>query len=360
MEHARFDEVRRAISRDPACLHSRITQRNAALSPLDTALELCSKWQENHEHCEHTGAAIPFGGMFTFRDRLRVMEPTILFMLNADWSLLPDEKVYPLHVAVKCGFLSVADLLVRRMPGLVHGRDKLGRTPLHVACFGVTAGVSGADRENMVMFLLMSDAPINAKCPLHWRTPLHELMHAPNSGSLGPPGLVRRRNFGSADGSLRSVQRIVGAMLLSGADIVAKDIKGRTPLELAVAIGSISMGQIVLDEADRLYRKVLTTKQQPGSPQLNDGYFGKLPEDVLRKIIRLLPPKDKFYGLGRACKGLRRLALSPSMWSDLDVYNRSLSVTSPLPRLYPVVYGRLGRSLAVAVVQQNRPLLRIS
>jgi len=143
----------------------------------------------------------------------------------------------PLHLAVMAGSLSCLRLVLAHHPGLLAARDKLGRTPLHVAVMEDSAAMAQALVNGGAALL---DADHLGRTPMHWATLLGRTSCADVVGSPAVVGAVD--NVGATALHLAAGARQAGMvnwLLQAGADAnSAKDAAGRVPLHCAAAGGS--------------------------------------------------------------------------------------------------------------------------
>ncbi|RDW72686.1 uncharacterized protein DSM5745_07858 [Aspergillus mulundensis] len=171
-----------------------------------------------------------------------------LITKGADISARTHDKETPLHLAALARQSNIIGLLLETYTKAervkaVNEADIHGRTPLHYAC------CSG--RPESVRLLLDAGADVGiadrADCtPLHACAQLERKLEVRGSNHVGYPNDHQIR---SDDGSLR-VTDIVHLLCERGADIMAVDGQGNTPMALAIGKGNNEMVAALMDVID--------------------------------------------------------------------------------------------------------------
>ncbi len=297
LEQGRFDLVRRAVANDPRALHSRNAE---GATPIAAALSLARHWDAVLTHCTRTGSGPPDA-----RRKRTSLAAT------CEWLLVhPDSPPPPpdaLHTALACDLAHTASALLNRSPSLANYRDSRRRTPLHVA-FALAPRLSPA--ALLAYTNLLRDCSDMKARDLDGATPLHHLIHslllAQTSLGLTRVGLARRA-------PLAALGTVLECAVLDGADILAEDKKGRTPLDMAIR-GTLDHLALVRT-ADSAYRKLCKDSHQQYVGSM--GMFDSLPYDVLYRIIRELPPRDA-VNLSATCRTARAFVTTPDLWRHLS------------------------------------------
>lgn len=323
---ARFDSVRRAVRADPSCLRATHVlssslaagspverrKRPVNVTPVDYALDLCTTWLALQDHCQRTGVSILYGGNLTFRERLKSMSGILQFLLSHPGTPRPTQS--PLHIAIRCDFGNVVQLLLQQSPELACSRDTGWKTPLHTCCASVVR-ISAASVVRYVGALIREGADINARDNDN-RTPLYDLV-ACLTASAPSYGLARTR---ARIPSLLTAEPVIDALVAAGADLCAGDKREVSPIELAFATGLDY--QVLVRSGDRVYRSVCNGHNwstRDGNRRVASGLFGRLPHDVILNIFSKLSPQDAVLGVGSTCGALRGLATSEHIWGHLQL-----------------------------------------
>ena len=325
LDHARFDQVRRAVASNSDCLRSNrtpflpplpSTNHNNSLNPIEYALHNCRLWAALHDHCRRTGGGpvltnIP--GDLTFRSRLTIIPHILCFLISHPDAPRPSYK--NLHDALTCDLGDVVALILKKRPELACVPDNRGKTPLHLAT--ALAPRTNSTRVTSYVHLLASHgADVRAKDTLK-RTPLHDLV---DSLRLPPAiqGLSRRNR---SDRSLAEYASVIDALLQHGADLYAEDNHHRTPV--SAAFFSLGEYSVLAERSHNIKTAICDTNFAKRLRNVNPspkiiGPWGLLPEEVVMKILSNLSPKEVVTGIGATCKGLRRVAVHPCSWSHMD------------------------------------------
>jgi 7,8-dihydropterin-6-yl-methyl-4-(beta-D-ribofuranosyl)aminobenzene 5'-phosphate synthase len=134
-----------------------------------------------------------------------------------------------IHKASKEGDLAKVQALIAENPGLTDTKDEMGRTPLHLACYG--------GHTELVKFLLVKGADMEAKFPngstaLFWTIP-------------------------------EGHKEILELLMAKGADINAKQNDGTSLLHIAAALGQTEIAELLINKG-----LGPNTKQSVGSTPL--------------------------------------------------------------------------------------------
>lgn len=320
LNHARFDQVRRAVAAGPSVLTATAAPRSAhfvatrptpRFTPVDYALNNCRIWEALIEHCQRTGSTIQELGYLTFRERLAAMDVIVTWLLQHPET--PQPVHAPLHIALSCRYEVSFAKLLELYPTLVHSLDARGKTPLHVCC-ALPERLPPSQAARYVRMLADAGANMDAQ-DADGRTALHDLVSALNV-STPAYGLVRRRQQAR---SLMSVLPIVNELLTNGASIFVEDARGDTPLDVALASG---VDYVVFTmQANWVFEQIcgagLARQYLEGDKQrsFTGGPWDMLPEDIVLRIFRLLSPREVVTGVGATCHALRRIAVSKHLWS---------------------------------------------
>lgn len=318
LDHARFDQVRRAVQANPACLRSQAphpTSRNRPLSPIAYALANCQTWTALLLHCRRTGIAVPNACDLTFRERLSAMNVILVWLIARPDIRIPSTA--PLHLTLACRLDGAASRLLSRAPWLARSRDSRGKTPLHIVA-GLQAGLQSSEAVGMIHSLVAAGADVRVG---DWdgATPLHDLVRATGTPTSAH-GLTRRRRRGAGcAAALGAVTPVVDALLAEGARLDAKDGMGLTPLDVAFDTGLDYVGLMRRADLlrDRLCGSEVTARWREKRTNVS-GMWGGLPDDVIVRIMSLLSPRDVVTGIGATCTGLRRVTVCDFLWSHLE------------------------------------------
>lgn len=334
LDEPRFDEVRRAVSDDRACLQT--TQRYRAsnsrpLSPIRYALANCEAWQALSAHCVRTGIVLaPLGGR-TFRERISAMNAIIAWLLQQPEVEIPEGK--PLHLALACGLDLAAAVMCRRAPWLACTKDSRGKTVVHVVC-GLPDGIKAEDAARIICNLAHYGADCVAP-DIEGATPLHDLIRV-SAKPVSSHGLIRRRRYANG---LEHVRPIINALLAHGARLDVYDNSGRCPVDLALHVGLdyVDLIQRAASLRERLVRNGHTFEEYDDNKSFtkgddwmcnkesilrrsrSTGAWGILPDDVVLKIMSYLTPCDIVKGIAGTCQSLRRIAANDVLWNHLEV-----------------------------------------
>ena len=303
LEQGRFDLVRRAVANEPHTLYARNAQGD---TPIAAALYLARHWDAVLTHCTRTGSGPP--------DARR--KRTSLAAAS-EWLLsLPDSPPPPpdaLHIALACDLAHTACALLNRSPSLASYRDSRRRTPLHIV-FALAPRLTPMALLSYTN-LLRGCSDMKAR-DSDGATPLHHLVQAllvaQTSLGLTRVGLARRA-------PLAALSSVLECAILDGADILAEDKKGRTPLDMAIR-GTLDHLALVRT-ADSVYRKLCKPSHTLVKDGCTIGYqmgdFDILPYDVLYRIVRELPPRDAVK-FSTTCRAARAFASTPDLWKNLS------------------------------------------
>lgn len=146
-----------------------------------------------------------------------------------------EEGFTPLHYAAWAGDLSLTETLVKKSSANINAKNSSGKTPLHLAC--------SEARLETAMFLIDSGAQINAKDNIGY-TPLHVAAEA----SWGVTG------WEGSGGKERPLPELCSMLLKRGADPSARDVFGRTPLDVSTANEQVrEMLRIAIAQSNPLF-----------------------------------------------------------------------------------------------------------
>ena len=154
----------------------------------------------------------------------------------------------PIHSAAQKGDLSKVKELLKQDPSLASARDKMGKTPLHLAAEN--------DHADVADFLLSSGADINAKDGNGSFTPLDLALssfHYKDMVELllangADPNATSGQGLTPLQETAMRGQRDAAEMLLAkGANVNAADSKGNTALLWALMFGHLDMAKVLVD-----------------------------------------------------------------------------------------------------------------
>lgn len=180
-----------------------------------------------------------YQGLRPIHTAASVSEVIVAWLISrgANLSVLTHQRQNPLHIAASAKHANTIGLLLESYPyterqNAVNQRDKSGQTPLHYAC-------RSGRLESVELLVKAGAKPTlfdrNKNIPLHacaqfTRKPKSSF---PLSGGSGSQRLQNLRIVWHDDETLR-ITEIIQLLQTYGADVLAQNIDGKTPLDVAV------------------------------------------------------------------------------------------------------------------------------
>lgn len=209
LDNARFDQIRRAVLSNDACLSVKYTTKSNATStrtlyPVAYALSNCELWHALAEHCRRTGVPIQQAiyGDLTFSERLSAMNVILPWLIQ--YSTCEDfSDASLLYTALNCGLYQVAFALLKKEPSAATYTVKGAKTFVHIVC---------------------------SLIPVTTAVPSNNYKHTYASRYSQTQGPVHRTTKASASMSADVAADLVHELCLLGADVRRRDAVSVSPL----------------------------------------------------------------------------------------------------------------------------------
>jgi ankyrin repeat protein len=153
----------------------------------------------------------------------------------------------PIHSAAEKGDLTKVKELLKQDPALVSARDKMGKTPLHLAAEN--------DHKDVAEFLLANGADINAKDSNGGFTPLDLALSGARYKEMVEFLLAKGADANATsnqgltplmEAAMRGQRDAADLLLAKGANVNAVDSKGNTPLLWAMMMGHMDYAKLLV------------------------------------------------------------------------------------------------------------------
>jgi uncharacterized protein len=168
----------------------------------------------------------------------------VLLMLAGTAPVLCD----PIHSAAQKGDLAKVKELLKQDPSLVSAKDKMGRTPLHLAAENYRADVAE--------FLIVSGADLNAKDSNGGFAPLDlalasfrykEMVELLLTKGADPNATSNQGLTPLQEAAMRGQRDAAEMLLAKGANMNAADDKGETALLWALLMGHMDLARFLIN-----------------------------------------------------------------------------------------------------------------